>query len=451
MVENGSIGGAQPLPPNGFHSEPHAEFLELCAIATTGYLSEEEQRRLDEHLPRCAQCRERLAQYEAVIAGAIPALAAEPSLSNDSTKDSGQWRQEELDKAEHALFARLKDEKTREGRVCPETREPRDSAGEALWRHVWWQYAAGLLLSVAFGAALYKTGIRHGTESAKATPAGAVAPAVQGPVEAPAPGTNQMRADKERASDAQIRALRTQLDARSVEVAKLEEQQVKLTKEVADGEADRTRLIGASDQAKAEAARQVQQAQANLDVVQKKLDAATAANEQETARAGALEARVGQLTDSLHGRDQELAREQELLDHDRDIRELMGSRDLYIAEVYDVAKTGDTKKPFGRVFYTKAKSLIFYAYDLDQQAGVKDTSTFQVWGRRGPDEDQAVNLGILYQDNASKKRWVMKADNAKTLAGIDAVFVTVEPKGRSQHPSGKALLFAYLKMEPNHP
>ena len=30
---------------------------------------------------------------------------------------------------------------------------------------------------------------------------------------------------------------------------------------------------------------------------------------------------------------------------DRDIRELMGARDLYIAEVFDVAKTGVTKKP----------------------------------------------------------------------------------------------------------
>ena len=49
----------------------------------------------------------------------------------------------------------------------------------------------------------------------------------------------------------------------------------------------------------------------------------------------------------------------------------MGARDLYIAEVYDVGGNGATKKPYGRVFYTKGKSLIFYAYDLDQQAGVR--------------------------------------------------------------------------------
>ena len=56
------------------------------------------------------------------------------------------------------------------------------------------------------------------------------------------------------------------------------------------------------------------------------------------------------------------------------------SRSATIAEVCDVAKTGQTKKPFGRVFYTKGKSLIFYAYDLDQQPGVKTASSFRRFG-----------------------------------------------------------------------
>ena len=129
----------------------------------------------------------------------------------------------------------------------------------------------------------------------------------------------------------------------------------------------------------------------------------------------------------------------------------MGARDLYVAEVYDVERTGETKKPYGRVFYTKGKSLIFYAYDLDQQAGVKNASTFQAWGRRGPDWQQALNLGIFYVDNASKKRWVLRFDDPKALAQIDAVFVTVEPNGGSHKPSGKPLLFAYLHIDPNHP
>ena len=62
-----------------------------------------------------------------------------------------------------------------------------------------------------------------------------------------------------------------------------------------------------------------------------------------------------------------------------------------------------------------------------------------------------MRLGILFQDNASRKRWVVKSNDPKTLEQIDAVFVTVEPNGGSAHPSGKPFLFAYLKVDPNHP
>jgi hypothetical protein len=68
-----------------------------------------------------------------------------------------------------------------------------------------------------------------------------------------------------------------------------------------------------------------------------------------------------------------------------------------------------------------------------------------------PDKKQAFNLGIFYEDNGSKKRWVLKANDPKTLNDIDAVFVTAEPDGGSRHPSGKQLLLAYVRVAPNHP
>ena len=152
----------------------------------------------------------------------------------------------------------------------------------------------------------------------------------------------------------------------------------------------------------------------------------------------------------LQQRENTITRQDELLAHDRDIRDLMSARDLYIAEVYDVEKTGETNKPYGRIFYTKGKSLLFYAYDLDQQAGLKKASTFQAWGRREA-INQPLNLGILFEDSVANKRWVVRSEDTKTLEQIDAVFVTVEPNGGSQHPSGKPLLFAYLRIHPNHP
>ena len=43
---------------------------------------------------------------------------------------------------------------------------------------------------------------------------------------------------------------------------------------------------------------------------------------------------------ALEQRDKEVANGQELLAHDRDIRELMGARDLYMADVEDVSGKG---------------------------------------------------------------------------------------------------------------
>ena len=192
--------------------------------------------------------------------------------------------------------------------------------------------------------------------------------------------------------------------------------------------------------------------------LQKTIETLAGERDNVTSRSAALEAKVSELTGLLRDREREIdqkqeqvAKQQDLLDHDRDIRELMGARDLYIAEIHDVDGTGETTKTYGRVFYTRGKRLVFYAYDLDAQPGVRNASTFQAWGRRGPDKQQARSLGIFYEDNLSKKRWVLKADDPKTLQDIDGVFVTVEPNGGSQHPSGKQLLFAYLRVNPNHP
>jgi hypothetical protein len=64
---------------------------------------------------------------------------------------------------------------------------------------------------------------------------------------------------------------------------------------------------------------------------------------------------------------------------------------------------------------------------------------------------QTLNRGIFYQDSAAKKRSVVKFDDPKALERIDGVFVTVEPNGGSRMPRGRPLLFAHLKIGPNHP
>ncbi len=436
------------------HTEPHDEFLELCAVSTSGQLSEEDQRRLREHLVVCSSCREALQQYEAIIRHAIPAMGAEETPQD--MEAGPRWSEEQ---AESALFERIARDEGGGGiernRPIPPHRETssrrRVLAPEsaAVWRSVWALYAAGILLFVALGFCAYQVGIRRGTNVSNIPP--------------PRPDAQSLTSLEEKLSDAshEREVARTQVEQRDKLVAdlrrQLEQQSAKMDQmkaaqeqsEIAQGNADvgRQELI----QQRTEAEQKFNAAQLSAQALQKKLDSIAEQSSQDAKRAATSDAKVNELTNLLHQRDAAVDQQQELLAHDRDIRELMGARDLYVAEVYDVARTGATQKPYGRVFYTKGKSLIFYAYDLDQQTVVKNASTFQVWGRRGPDREQALPLGIFYEDNASKKRWVLKLDDPKLLAQIDAVFVTIEPNGGSRKPSGKPLLFAYLRVDPNHP
>jgi hypothetical protein len=433
--------------------EPHDEFLELCAVSTSGQLSEEDQRRLQEHLVVCSSCREALQQYEAIIRHAIPAIAAEEIPEN--LEAGPRWSEKQ---AESALFERIAREEGKPGiepkgpiQTHRETSARRvlSPASAAAWRSVWALYAAGILLFIALGLCAYQVGIRRGTNAAKVT--------------APHIDTQSQISLEEKLSDAghEREVARAQVEQRDSVIAdlrqRLEQQsakmdQMKAAQEQSDA-ALHTADVGRQEliQQRTEAEQRFNGAQLSAQALQTKLDSIAEQSSQDAKRLATLDAKVNELTNLLHQRDAAMDQQQELLAHDRDIRELMGARDLYVAEVYDVGRTGATQKPYGRVFYTKGKSLIFYAYDLDQQTGAKNASTFQVWGRRGPDREQAFPLGIFYEDNASKKRWVLKLNDPKLLAQIDAVFVTIEPNGGSRKPSGKPLLFAYLRVDPNHP
>jgi hypothetical protein len=169
------------------------------------------------------------------------------------------------------------------------------------------------------------------------------------------------------------------------------------------------------------------------------------------SQAASDQSRINELSAINLDYEDRLKSDEQYLASDRDIRELMGARNLYIADVFDVDSRSRTRKPFGRVFYTQGRSLIFYAFDLDRQPDVKDANAFQAWGRRESNQAKPLNLGILYMDNESNRRWVLRFDNPRQLAEIDAVFVTIEPRGGSPKPTGKPFLYASLRKEVNHP
>jgi hypothetical protein len=428
---------------------PHDEFLELCAVSTSGQLTAEEQQRLQEHLAVCPSCQEAMKQYEAVVRTAIPDLAPDP----ESVEADPSWSQARV---ETVLFQRLSREEelgrargAAEGEpISKSVRRVPLSASQATWRNVWTLYAAGILLFFALGVSAYRVGAhRSGTIAAVGSPATQLNQVgLEQQVRDAAHERERLR-DQMVQSDQVIADLRRQLVQQSAELGRMKLTQNQLENDLQNRQAGSEDLL----QERSDLSQKLEAAQVQTQGLQDKLDSAERQASQDKQRATTLEAKVSDLTGLLHDRESAFEQEQELLAHDRDIRDLMGARDLYVAEVYDVARDGKTKKPYGRVFYTKGKSLVFYAYDLDQQPGVKTASTFQAWGRRGPDWQQSLDLGIFYVDNASKKRWVLRFDDPKALAQIDAVFVTVEPNGGSHKPSQKPLLFAYLHIDPNHP
>jgi hypothetical protein len=432
-------------------TEPHDEFMELCAVSTSGQLSEAEHKRLQEHLATCMSCREALKQFEAVVDQAIPAIGA--NQPSESLKPGPSWSQEQ---AEKGFFERLAREGTgyasrgeNPHAISGGPHRPLPFASDSTWRDVWMLCGAGILLFVTLSFYTYRVGVTRGTITAAKFGSPQQRVQAQPSLEAQlsdASRERQIALAKIEERDKTIADLRRQLDQASVDINQMKSAQARLENDLHAGDATRQDLI----QQRANLAQKLDAAQTSSQARQGKLDSLAQQSAQDVARAQASEAKVTELTQLLHEREVALDQRDELLAHDRDIRELMGARDLYVAEVYNVVRNG-TQKPYGRVFYTKGKSLIFYAYDLDQENGVKNATTFQAWGRRGPDRRQALNLGVFYEDSVSKKRWIVKCDDPKTLAQIDGVFVTVEPNGGSPKPSSKSLLFAYLRVDPNHP
>jgi Putative zinc-finger len=423
IAANGSGAGA-----------PHEEFVELCALSTAGSLTPEEAARLCEHLLNCPSCRKLKRQYESVIKHVLPVVAAESNSEPNRDRPSSRWS---LEQAETSLMARLEAEQLSSAEIpslSSRRSEPRQASIYLL--------AALVLLCCGGVLSMIQGSWRHSSKAPKPIEVSAIQPIpVERSIVHPASAQSDTMALEE-----EISHLRAQLRTRARDIDQLNIEKSDLQRALAQQTSNSNR----NNQQLSALEQQLASAHFDLVVLEDQLNLAEKQGSETNNQIAALESEIANLHVAIEQGDRELAEDDGLLAHDRDIRDLIGARNLYIAEIYDVAKTGATQKPFGRVFYTQDKSLIFYGYDLDQQPGLKDASTFQAWGRSGSSEHD-VSLGLFYQDDASKKRWILKCNDARTLARLDAVFVTVEPKGGSAKPTGKPLLFTYLRLEPNHP
>jgi hypothetical protein len=426
--------------------DDHQKFKELAVLAQRGAISDVERIELRDHLRDCRACRQVCDEYLLITKSGMPFLAA----AFGQNREVAEWDEQP---ARDRLMARVRRSET----WPPPPAHPAIGIEEHLafdskplisrWGFV--AVAGCVLLLAAAGAYLMSA---H-PELAK--PHAFVATA---PVAADAANDKQER-EKDLLIGAQkheLERLRAELRQKQQEVTRLEQglqtagdrstataaADMKTEQRVHDLVAERDRLAG-----------ELRDAEQSYQLLQAELTTLSAEHEKTLIRTTSLQTKVDELEASTRDEERKLKDDEQYLSSDRDIRELMGARKLYIADVFDVDSGSRTRKPFGRVFYTQNKSLIFYAFDLDHQPGVKNANAFQVWGQRDGAEEQshATNLGILYMDSESNRRWVLKIDDPKQLAEIDAVFVTIEPNGGSQKPTGKPFLYALLRREANHP
>jgi hypothetical protein len=404
----------------------HEEFLSLCALFPTGELTDEEWALLQVHLAYCDSCLAAFREYEKIGRDVLPAIAASAN-SEDEYEGDCESSSFSLEDAEYRLNQKL---------GMHEGVEEFPARAKLPMRIAFGLIAASIAGVVCVGI----SHVRHERASFEVASHNARSvPEAHSPV---VPGNN---------SDHELET------ARRDEL----ELQRRLNKLALANQQANAKIATLNDQLKADLAEDAEVSQqrdaanqqlalklAESKVLRDSLSAAKATSDEQLAQSSALEAKLREAKSELEEGERMHSLDKELLAHDRDIRDLIGARDLYITDIVDVTKTGKAAKPFGRVFYTKDRSLVFYGYDLDKQSGLAQSVSFQAWG--SGEDGENVSLGMFYQDD-SHKRWILKFDDTKTLAHLNKVFVTAEPHGGSPKPTGKPLLIAYLQVKANHP
>ncbi|MBZ5534073.1 MAG: hypothetical protein LAO20_21800 [Acidobacteriia bacterium] len=421
----------------------HEHYQELCAAASLGQAEPEDLALLDQHMAGCAECRRAYADYLNIAAHQFSLRDNVPEISEEEAElyfvSAGSRQRVLLGLAEEGIAASPTLQQAPQSRSpLPVSRPGLSIPGTRRWSFPA-RVAAGLVLAAAILGA-FETGKRSVTGKTMPVPQATKAPTAIQETEDVVRLTalnarlesliEDLRADLKKttgrltASSASLQSVLAQeQEQRTMRDSRIQQ----LQQALADAEA-------ASSAAKDEAARlQTSAAESQANDV-------------------AARIRSRELADQLAEKAAALDRERQLLQGGRDIRELMVARNLHIVDVFDTDAKGKTRPAFGRVFYTEGKSLIFYAYDLNEAKLQQANYHYRVWGGKEGHEDKARSLGIFYSDDRAQRRWVFRCDDSRVLSEIDSVFVTLEPPGAdASHPKGQKLMDAYLRGVPNHP
>jgi hypothetical protein len=413
----------------------HEHFEELAAIAALQQLTPSQSEELRLHLADCSECRKLYQEYEELHTPLRQSLEPQMEALIESRRAT----------VKAGILAAIG--KLELPAMAPVSSAARNRVIGVRWktlRPVWWPVVAAAALGIFFWLGVRyeqhlssKSANGQNVKSAEPVLPVSITQAAAREAEKPSHAAivqsaqlaNDLRAEKQR-----IVELDSALNARDRMLAESEKNRLTLQQQLATAteEARETKVL--------------------LAVKTEELQRFEASKSKDTTEVAVLRNQVQDLTERFNEQTESLGRERQLLTNGRDIRDIIGARNLHIIDVYDTNAHGATDKSFARAFYTEGKSLIFYAYDLPARRTEDGKYVYAAWGERNGDKKNARQLGVLLNDDKGQKRWVLNFSDPKTLAEIDSVFITLERVDSERNgPSGKRMLTAYLDSQVNHP
>jgi len=425
----------------------HEHFEELCAAASIGQATAEEVAQLEQHTSECDACRQAYFDYLNVASQEFAAPRQAPSLSSrdlEEALNSELFTRRFFDRAkrEGIVFSSEVDTNTKIAapvRALPSRRLFRPGWAAAV--------AAGVILAVV-GSSSYLHWSRR-TENRQDTPATIPNSIGSGP---PTMTALDRRIQELTAANLD---LRLQIERLITELQKKDDQLLGVETNLRATSQDRRNIALDRDalQAKLDTAlRELRKTESLVEAAQQEASTQTTYAKDIEAKSVADQVKLRDLEDSLNEKSALLDHDRQLLRASHDVTDLMGARNLHIVDVVDTDSRGKSRPAFGRIFFTEGKSLIFYAYDLNQQKMKKADYQYQIWAKKEGPNQRPLKLGIFYSDDRTQSRWMFRCDDPKVLREIDSVFVTFERSdGDPSHPEGPSLMYAYLRGQPNHP
>jgi len=416
----------------------HEHYRELCALAAIGQLTSDEDRALTQHLFECEGCRTASLEYAHVVQHQLP------------KSDPIRWRMKgTLPKTapDSEVRERFLARALTEGvEFSPEvirtstTKPAKASSLRQSWQPAW---AAAAVAAVALlGVSFYRLEFHEGpTKESRRTEQALAA-------------ENSSLLQRLAQIDQHTGALSSEIEklkaSNSIDADSLQRITAELAHERAQSE-DLSAQLQASEAKRAEMAKSAQQKDALISELNGESDKLAREDAENLAARVVLESQVRDLNQRIDQQTSSVEQERELMLVSKDVRQLMGARNLHILDVHDTDGEGRSAKAFGRVFYAEGQSLIFYAFDLPSGKLTPAKYSFQAWGEKESVSHSVRNLGTFVVDDHEQRRWVLKVTEPKLLKDIDSVFVTAESLTDAPEPRGKKLLYAYIVSQPNHP